>query len=450
MGGVTDEPTPLSAEASEPTAADVAKAVGRGTVKVSKKVARRVKDAANADGADRSGLAALIATHALSSAGDAMVAVALASTTFFAVSADQARGKIALYLLLTLLPFTLLIPVAGPLLDRFPHGRRNVIAITAAGRGLMAWVLAGSLSSIGLYPQALAILVLQRAYTVARAAAVIRVRPPSLGLVAANARMNIASLVGSGVAAAVGFSIAKTVGTSWDLRLAALVFLAAAAAALRLPSHIDDAQAKEPAKRRKFLIADAAHQLRRPLVATITMRGLTGMCTLGLAILLKANGTSVVTAGFILGSGVVGGLIGTGIASRLPNALVAKITNIVVLIPLAAGLAAAVLGTSFFQALAVGSVGLGASLAKYGLDATLQEKVDASQTGSAFAKSETFLQLAWAAGGGLGLLLSLFDSTGVGYAGALRAIFITVSVLAAAGLVFTARWKSLARVADVQ
>ena len=74
---------------TEGGAADVAKA----TVRVGKRFARRVRTAAEADGAGRSGLAALIATHALCAAGDAMVAVALADTTFFSINADAARGK---------------------------------------------------------------------------------------------------------------------------------------------------------------------------------------------------------------------------------------------------------------------------------------------------------------------------------------------------------------------
>jgi hypothetical protein len=165
---------------------------------LARRLAGRLHAAASADGAGSSGLAALLWTHAAAAAGDALVAVSLASTAFFQVSASEARGKIALYLLLTLLPFSLIVPVAGPLLDRFPHGRRYVLALTTGGRGLVAWTLAGSLASLSLYPQALVILVLARAYGVARAAAVVRVRPPALGLVAANARLNVASVASSG------------------------------------------------------------------------------------------------------------------------------------------------------------------------------------------------------------------------------------------------------------
>lgn len=403
----------------------------------------KVRSAANADGADRSGLAALLETHALSSAGDALVAVSLATSTFFSVSATQARGKIALYLLLALLPFALLVPVAGPLLDRFPHGRRNVLAITCAGRGLVAWTLAGSLASLGLYPQALAILVLQRAYGVARAAAVIRVRPPALGLVAANARMNIASLASSGIAAAVGVGVSKTIGTGWDLRLAALVFLAAGATALRLPSRVDDANAPRAHVVEAFQLSTAPAVIRKALVATVSLRAISGLLTLGLAILLKSHRTSTPVVGLILGAAVAGGLVGTGIASRFSAERTAKLTAWALVAPTVACLVAAVFGTTLFEALAIGFVGLGASLGKYALDAALQTHVPPSQTGSAFARSETSLQVGWALGGAIGLGVSLLDarSLGLGPGVATGVCFGFATAITIAGLVINVRGK---------
>src|SRR3954454_21761522 len=106
--------------------------------------ARRLRRAARAGGADRSGLSDLLGVHSLQAGGDALVAVALARTLFFSVPLGQARGRVALYLVLTLLPFSFLVPVAGPLLDRLRHGRRNVLAATAGGRGLLTWVMAGA------------------------------------------------------------------------------------------------------------------------------------------------------------------------------------------------------------------------------------------------------------------------------------------------------------------
>ncbi|MDT7550924.1 MAG: hypothetical protein QOE84_3318, partial [Actinomycetota bacterium] len=97
--------------------------------------ARRVRAASRAGGADRSGLSALLGVHALHAAGDALVAVALAGTLFFSVPLGQARGRVARYLVLTRLPFSFLVPGAGPVLERRRRGRRNVGAATAGGRG---------------------------------------------------------------------------------------------------------------------------------------------------------------------------------------------------------------------------------------------------------------------------------------------------------------------------
>jgi len=407
---------------------------------LARRVATRLHAAASADGAGRSGLAALLWTHALSSAADALVAVALASSAFFQVSASEARGKIALYLLLTLLPFSLLVPVAGPLLDRFPHGRRYVLALTTAGRGLVAWTLAGALASLSLYPQALVILVLARAYGVAKSAAVIRVRPPALGLVAANARLNVAGVASSGAAALVGVVVANTLGSPWVLRLAACVFLVGGAVALRLPSHVDDPRTLlGPSV--PFALRESPRLVRRALVATASLRALSGLLTLGLAILLKAHHTNAVMVGFVLGAAVLGGLLGTGLASKLSAERTARITSLALLAPTLACLAAATGETATLRALAVGSVGLAASLGKYGLDAALQSSVAPNQVGSAFARSETVLQLAWALGGAVGLAASLTDKTGLGGQGAISFCFVLATAGALAGLVFATRWS---------
>src|SRR5690606_23642056 len=86
--------------------------------------ARGIRRATHAHGAGESGLGKLIELHGVNGAGDVMITVALASTVFFSVPTDEARGRVALYLAITMAPFTLLAPVVGPLLDRLPHGRR--------------------------------------------------------------------------------------------------------------------------------------------------------------------------------------------------------------------------------------------------------------------------------------------------------------------------------------
>ena len=369
------------------------------------RVVSRVRAAAAADGADRSGLAALLSVHALQAAGDAMIAVALAGTVFFDVPLGQARGRVALYLLLTLLPFALLVPVAGPLLDRFRHGRRTVLSVTTGTRGLLAWSMAGSLASLSLYPQALAVLVLTRAYGVARSAAVVRVCPPALGLVAAGARLNIAATAGSGVAAAVGVGLSRTVGSPWSLRLAALLLLGAALAAQRLPAHVDEIRTN-PGAGPGWRVRQAPDGVRQPLLASVALRAVGGLLTVALAFLLRAEHTSGPVIGVVLGAALAGSLLGTVLAGRLPATTTARLTGAGLSASALAMLVAAVLGRDLPAAVAVGTVGLAASLAKYALDAALQTLVPAASRGSAFASSETALQLAWAAGAGVGLGLS--------------------------------------------
>ena len=67
--------------------------------------------------------------------------VSLAGTVF-ALPTDEARGRVALFLVLTIAPFVLLAPLIGPLLDRFRHGRRWALGTTLATRAFLAWVLA--------------------------------------------------------------------------------------------------------------------------------------------------------------------------------------------------------------------------------------------------------------------------------------------------------------------
>ena len=396
-------------------------------------VVERVRRAANADGAGESGLSALLGAHALHSAGDALVTVALAGTVFFSVPLGEARGRVALYLLLTLLPFSLLVPVAGPVLDRFRHGRRNVLAITTASRGLVAWSMAGLTGSLGLYPCALAILVLSRAYGVARSAATPRVRPEGVSLVAANARMNVAAVASASLAAAVGAGLAALVGTAWVLRLASVVLLAAAVCAVRLPAQIDEARAPRVKGLPRYRLLQGPPEVLRPLVAAVALRALAGLLTIFLAFLLKDQQSPAVVVAAVLGSAVVGQLVGTGIASRLPERITSRLTLASLAVPALACLAAAVLGGPALAALAAGLSGMSYSLSKFALDAALQTHVPGESTSGAFARSETGLQLAWALGGGIAVALPAVAAVGFGVAAAVPVLGIVAGARAAAG-----------------
>src|SRR5262249_35600279 len=68
--------------------------------------------------------------HAVGVCGDACITVSLAGSLFFQSPAHAARGKVLLYLLLTMAPFAIIAPILGPALDRMRGGRR-ILVITS-------------------------------------------------------------------------------------------------------------------------------------------------------------------------------------------------------------------------------------------------------------------------------------------------------------------------------
>ena len=388
-------------------------------VDLSRGAVRRVRAAARADGADRSGLSALISVHALHAAGDALVAVALAGTLFFSVPLGEARTRVALYLLLTMLPFSLLVPVAGPLLDRFPHGRRNVLAVTTGARGLLTWAMAGATASLGLYPLALAVLVLSRAYGVARCAAVPRVRPPAVGLVSANARLNVAAVTAGAAAAAVGSGVAALTGPDWVLRLASLVLLVAGVLSLRLPEHVDETPGPGVRATMRFALARTSTLVTGPLSAAVALRALAGLLTIFLAFLLRAEQASGVLVGAVVAAAAVGQLAGTGVAARLPERWSRALAVVALALPFLAAVPAAFTGAPAWVVATAGATGISVSLSKFALDAALQGHVAPGSISTAFSRSETALQLAWVVGGAVALALPARADVGFGVAAAL-------------------------------
>ena len=170
--------------------------------RATRRTGRFVHGITGAQGAGRTGLATLIETTATSGAADAFVTVALAGTIFFSTSVDQARGRVVLFLVITMAPFAVLAPFIGPALDRIQQGRRFVLAGTMLARGLLCYAMsAGVASSVTLLPAAFGILVLQKAGGVVKASVTPRLLPAEITLVTANARSGLISIVASTVAA---------------------------------------------------------------------------------------------------------------------------------------------------------------------------------------------------------------------------------------------------------
>ena len=208
---------------------------------------RVVQRLTRASGAGRTGLSNLIELTAAGSAADAFVAVALAGTLFFSASVDQARGRVALALVVTMAPFAVLAPLIGPMLDRVQDGRRYILAGTLLARGLLCWGMSGAVfhhDTVTLLPAAFGVLVLQKAFGVTRSAVTPRLLPREITLVTANARAGLASLIAStvGVLIAGGIALAAgggSAGATWVLRVGTVIYLAATALCFRIPDRVD-------------------------------------------------------------------------------------------------------------------------------------------------------------------------------------------------------------------
>ncbi len=213
---------------------------GQASGKATKRTAGLVHRITGARGADRTGLATLIEMTAASGAADAFVTVALAGSIFFSTSVDQARGRVVLFLIITMAPFAVLAPFLGPWLDRIQQGRRFLLAGTMLTRGLLCYAMSANVAnSVTLLPAAFGILVLQKAGGVVKASVTPRLLPADLTLVTANARSGLISLATSTAAAGLAAGVQVTGGAAWTLRVALLIYAGAMVLALRLPEQID-------------------------------------------------------------------------------------------------------------------------------------------------------------------------------------------------------------------
>lgn len=423
-------------------------AVGRALRRPFASAARSVRRTTHAHGAGESGLGKLIELHAVNSAGDMLITVALASTVFFSVPTDQARGRVALYLAVTMAPFAILAPVVGPLLDRVPHGRRAAMAGAMLARALLALTMAGAVAGGGLelYPAALGVLVASKAYGVVRSAVVPRLLPHRFSLVRANSRVTLAGLLATGLAAPLGAGLHR-IGPAWPLYGAFLVFATGTFLSFSLPHKVDSAKGERKAmlassegegtvlNRRRPGLRTVGPSVLHGLQANAALRTLSGFLTFFLAFMLREHplgglGPQVSLAVVAVAAGggnALGTAVGSWLRARGPEAIIAAV--------LALALGATVTAAVFYEAVAIvvvtaaaASAGLCQALGKLSLDALIQRDVPEEVRTSAFARSETVLQMSWVVGGAIGIALPLNGVVGMSVAAAVVAVGAVVTV----------------------
>lgn len=382
------------------------------------------------------GMMRLLDLHAISAAGDALIAIGLAGTIFF-VDPQEARVNVALYLLVTMVPFAVLAPLIGPLLDHLRHGRRYALAATMLGRAILAWLLADHLDALALYPAAFGVLILSRAYGVTRAATVPRLLPQTLSLSQANARGSVYGTLAGLLVLPLGLA-AFAIGGGWPLRVASVIFLVGMVLALRLPASADSDRPEQPPPLLRWLRHSINAQriltgglVTATLLGGVVHRALYGFLLMFLAFAIREDQLPTVVAGRQIGEGTALGVVSGALVAGTFLAVVAG-SRLRIRRPLAlqaAGLTVsagtAVAAVVWFRLPVVAALCLLAAvasgLAKLAVDSSIQERIDDTLRTTAFARSETLLMLAFVAGAGAGLI-PLPGQVGMGIAAGLVAV----------------------------
>jgi hypothetical protein len=316
-------------------------------------------------------------------------------------------------------PIALVSPLIRPALDRAQGGRRLMIIGSAVLRGGLCFFMIGDVKRLLFYPEAFALLILQKGYAVARAALVPTTVATDAELVEANSKLSLISgLMGfAGVApAALAYKLA---GPQGALAIASITFLAAAVVGFQLPKEAIaaspvDATEKAELRGVGVLLAASAMGL---------IRGVVGFLTLLLAFDFRGKNEPKWHFGLVAAVSVLGALAGSALAPRIRKVLSEEQMLISFLIAiLGAGLLAIVLGGLPGACLLGAVVGVASTAGKMAFDSIVQRDAPDANRGRSFAKFETRFQLIWVIGALLGLIALplwvgfLIVSIGAGFA----------------------------------
>ncbi len=402
-------------------------------------------------------LGRLALTQVIMIAGDTLVTVSLAGSLFFSISPDAARGKVVLYLLLTMAPFAVVAPALAPILDRGSSSRRAMAVLSGIGRALLCILMASSVHGLLLFPEAFGVLVFSKLYMITKSSLVPAVVEGRLELAVANSRLAVAGAVAGFVAAGPGalFILIHFLGSVWLLRVDALVYFAAAAVAFRLPRMSvppprgasgsappgsappgsvlpgsvlpgDAADGFPRAEQSPQLPHPGVWSLpgrRRPAVpfrhlvpadtllassAMSVLRGSLGFLTFLLAFSLRRHHAATWWYGLVIMGSGIGAILGSLTVPYLRRMFTeAQILVLALSAVVVAGVAAGLAGSRIAQVGLATVIGFTAAVGKPSFDAIVQKSVLPAAQGRAFGRFETRFQLAWVIGGLVPVLASL-------------------------------------------
>lgn len=375
------------------------------------------------------GFRRLAQSHAGSTAGDTLVAMALGSTLFFSVPSTQARENVALYLLVTLAPFALIGPFLGGFFARFPGAYRGGLVASSGLRAVAAVVMAVWLDTLLLFPIAFALLALSRFHGISRSSVVPIVLDDPRDLISGNAQLARIGVLASAVIIPIGLLGVGFDHPSITLIMAAVVYAWSALSAAGLPAlRIQREKGKASRLEQKRIAAPRDVRLAR--FATAGVRFLNGFLLLLVAFAFRDE-----DAGFLDFSALLAAAgLGYFVAAFVTPILDKKISEepmVVTGLAIEAGaafIAAQTFGLPAAATLAA-AAGFAWGTAKFGFDGLLQATVPEDARGRAFTNAETFFQFAWVVGALIPVFIVFPEGLGLTLAGvaalAIQVVYIS-------------------------
>jgi Major Facilitator Superfamily len=402
----------------------------------------------------------LAVVHLLSTGSDAITAVALAGSVFISVSLTAARSRTAIGLVCTLLPFLVVGPFLGRIIDATPGGRRAMLSLASLGRAGGCVLMALTVNGLLFFPSAFITLVCSKAYLISRAAIVPGMVEHQDDLVPANAKLAVGSAGASMLAGGLGAAIFRLTNTPTLLYFNASLLVVCALLATRLhPKRpwglLPDPDPVEPRGRaarprwRQVLTAisgpaSPASHLPPGGVAAVALvmasiRASAGLMTSLVVFGFRRDGAPLYWYGFVGVASLAGNMGGAVLAPVVREQ--AREERIVPGCGLVIGVVALVvlqikLLHRWPAALILAAVlTLLAAIAKLAFDALVQRDTAPARRGHAFARLEAVFQLVW-------VLAALIP---VGLVTPLMVGFAIVAALTLTGVAATWRGLYLAR-----
>jgi hypothetical protein len=247
-------------------------------------------------------------------------------------------------------------------------------------------------------------------------------------------------------------ALAGLFGSAWSLRYAFVVFVLATILAILLPPRVDSAQGEE---RIHYLRGERASEedgdqpattgatrpkVRIPATMAFALRAncgprwLSGFLTLFMAFLLRehpiGDHSTQFSLAVVIGAAGLGNFVAIGAGSLLKQVNPSTVVTLALLADVVATAFAALVYGLLSLSLLGFAAGLTQCLSKLALDSVIQRDVPERVRTSAFARSDTTLQLAWVLGGFAGIAMPLQPRLGMSVA-AVVILAWSVFVLAA-------------------